>query len=241
MAEAVLVADAVTRLFDENAGVRGVDLDVREGEVHALVGLNGAGKSTLMRLLLGMLRPQSGTVRLDGHDLRSAPLALWATVGHLVEYPLAYPELGARANLVLSARLHGVPPRGVAGVVDGILDEFDLRQFTKRRAGRLSLGNRQRLGLASALQHDPKLIVLDEPTNALDPRGVILLRESLRRRADAGAAVLVSSHHLDEVARIADRITVFNAGRVVGSLDPREVEIERAFFELVLSDDLVRA
>lgn len=241
MAEPLLVADAVTRVFDEDAGVRGVDLDVREGEVHALVGLNGAGKSTLMRLLLGMLRPQSGTVRLAGRDLRSAPPALWASVGHLVEYPLAYPELGARANLVLGARLHNVPRHRVDGVVDAIIDEFDLRAYSRRRAGRLSLGNRQRLGLASALQHDPKLIVLDEPTNALDPRGVILLRESLRRRADSGAAVLVSSHHLDEVARIADRITVLNAGRVVGSLDPHGAEIERAFFESVLADDLVRA
>lgn len=241
MAESVLVAEGLTRLFADEAGVRDVDLDVREGDIHALVGLNGAGKSTLMRLLVGMLRPQSGTVRLAGHELGSAPRSLWSTVGHLVEYPLAYPELSTRANLSLGARLHGVPPRDVARVVGSVLDEFALGGYAARRATRLSLGNRQRLGLASALQHDPTLIVLDEPTNALDPRGVILLRESLRRRADAGAAVLVSSHHLDEVARIADRITVVNAGRVVGGLDPRSVDIERHFFDLVLADDLARS
>jgi ABC-2 type transport system ATP-binding protein len=101
----------------------------------------------------------------------------------------------------------------------------------------LSLGNRQRLGLASALQHGPRIIVLDEPTNALDPAGVILLREALLQRAAAGAGILVSSHHLDEVARIADRISVINQGRLIGFLDPHGVDIERSFFGLVLADD----
>ena len=100
-------------------------------------------------------------------------------------------------------------------------------------ARRMSLGNKQRLGLAAALQHDPDLIVLDEPTNALDPSGVILLREALLRRAAAGAGVLVSSHHLDEVARIATRISVIADGRMIGTLDPDGVDIERAFFALV--------
>jgi ABC-2 type transport system ATP-binding protein len=105
------------------------------------------------------------------------------------------------------------------------------------RARRLSLGNRQRLGLAAALQHHPDAIVLDEPTNGLDPAGVILLREALVRRAAAGAGVLVSSHHLDEVARIAQRITVINSGRVIGTLDPHGIDIERSFFKLVHTDD----
>ncbi len=241
MLEPALAAVGLVRTFDEGAGIRGVDIDVLPGEVHALVGLNGAGKSTLMRLLLGMIRPHAGTVTLCGHDFASAPPELWAGVGHLVEYPLAYAELTARANLALGARLHGVS-RGAAGpMVEAALTELNLGAYAGRRAGRLSLGNRQRLGLASALQHDPRVIVLDEPTNSLDPSGVILLREALRRRADAGAAVFVSSHHLDEVARIAHRITVLNAGRVIGSLDPDGVDLERAFFELVRADDEVAA
>ncbi|MGV8895069.1 MAG: ABC transporter ATP-binding protein [Rhodoglobus sp.] len=239
MVDVTLSARRLERTFDEGAGIRGVDLDVLPGEVHALVGLNGAGKTTLMRLLLGMLRPTIGTVSLGGHPLESAPPELWAAVGHLVENPLAYAELTARANLLLGARLHGVAPAAVATMVAAILVELNLGAYAERRAGRLSLGNRQRLGLASALQHAPSLIVLDEPTNALDPSGVILLRESLRRRADAGAAVLVSSHHLDEVARIAHRITVLNAGRVIGTLDPGGTDLERAFFELVHADDVV--
>ena len=234
MAENAFEGRGLARLFDEGAGIRRVDITVKPGEIHALVGLNGAGKSTLMRLLLGMLRPTAGTVTIEGQDLGHAD---WAAVGHLVEYPLAYGELTARQNLVLGARLHHVPVKRIAPMVETIMAELNLAQYANRRSGKLSLGNRQRLGLASALQHDPRIVVLDEPTNSLDPSGVILLREALLKRAGEGAGVLVSSHHLDEVARIADRISVLNQGRIIGSLNPRGVDIERSFFDLVLTDD----
>ena len=227
-------ARGLTREFGGGAGVRDVDLDVEAGEIHALVGLNGAGKTTLMRLLLGMLRPDAGTVRIDGAP---AEPAVWSRVGHLVESPFAYGELDGRTNLVLAARLHGVTADETRPMVDTILSELNLGRYATVLARRLSLGNRQRLGLAAALQHDPNVIVLDEPTNALDPAGVILLREALLRRAGAGAGVLVSSHHLDEVARVSHRITVINAGRVIGTLDPHGVDIERSFFALVHADD----
>jgi ABC-2 type transport system ATP-binding protein len=124
-----------------------------------------------------------------------------------------------------------------AGAVGDALAELGLESLATRRARALSLGNRQRLGLAAVLLHGPRLIVLDEPTNALDPRGVILLRESLLRRAAEGSGVLVSSHHLDEVARIADRISVLNAGRLIGTLAPGRADLERAFFDAVYADD----
>ncbi|WP_350275655.1 ABC transporter ATP-binding protein [Kribbella sp. HUAS MG21] len=233
MTEPALDARGLVRGFDDGTGVRGVDLQIAPGEIHALVGLNGAGKTTLMRLLLGILKPTSGAVTIHGRSLDRTD---WSTAGHLIDHPLAYRELTCRQNLVLGARLHGVPPARIPGIVDAAVAELQLTQYADRRAGKLSLGNKQRLGLASALQHHPRLIVLDEPTNALDPAGVILLREALLRRAAAGAALLVSSHHLDEVARIGDRISVMNAGRIIGALDPHGVDIERSFFELVHSD-----
>jgi ABC-2 type transport system ATP-binding protein len=233
-----IVLSGVTRRFEGGAGVFDLQLDVRAGEIHALVGLNGAGKSTLMRLILGMLRPDSGTVRIDGREVERAH---WERVGHLVEYPLAYGELDARANLVLSARLHGVPVARIPSTVDEAMTELGVTRYASVKARRLSLGNRQRVGLAAALQHHPDVIVVDEPTNGLDPSGVIAFREALLRRAGAGAAVLVSSHHLDEVARVADRISVINAGRLIGSLDPHGVDIERSFFTLVHADDVARA
>lgn len=230
-----LVAASVTRVFANGDGVFDIDLRIVPHQIIALVGLNGAGKSTLMRVLLGMLRPDRGDVQLDGYPLTKAPRVAWATVGHLVEYPLAYPELSVHRNLQVSARLRRV--MDVDSAVRKIIGEFALEPYVDRRVGALSLGNKQRVGLAAALQHDPAVIVLDEPTNSLDPAGVIRLRESLLRRAHNGAAILVSSHHLDEVARIADRIVVMNAGRLIGDLDPTATEIEHAFFETVRLDD----
>lgn len=231
----------LTREFDGGVGVRGLDVAVAAGEVHALVGLNGAGKTTLMRLLLGMLSPDSGTVKVEGRDIRDVDPEIWARVGHLVDQPFAYPELDVRSNLTVAARLRGVPAARVADTVERAITELELERYGRIRARVLSRGNLQRVGLACALQHDPGLLILDEPTIALDPKGVILLRESLLRRAAKGAAILVSSHHLDEVARIANRITVINRGRIVGTLDPRGVDIERAFFALVEHDELDHA
>jgi len=236
-----LEARALGREFRGGAGVHGVDLEVAPGEVHAIVGLNGAGKTTLMRLLLGMLRLDHGEVRIEGVDVRNAGPETWCRVGHLVDHPLAYAELSARANLRAAARLHGLGRQEAAAAVDAVVAEFDLARYADVRASRLSLGNRQRVGLAAALLHGPHVIVLDEPTSALDPSGVILLRESLLRRVGAGAGVLVSSHHLDEVARIADRITIINDGRAIGTLDPSGTDLERAFFAAVHDDDRSRS
>jgi ABC-2 type transport system ATP-binding protein len=228
-----LVLEDVRKVFPNGDGVHGISLTVEPGQIHAIVGLNGAGKSTLMRLALGMTRPDAGEISVGGIPISSAPPTIWARVGHLVEYPFAYPELTVRQNLVLSARLHGVAGDHVAQCVDAVLAELDLGRYESRRARALSLGNKQRVGLASAVQHDSDLIVLDEPSNALDPSGVILLRAALETRAAEGTGVLVSSHHLDEVARMAHRITVINNGRVVGDIAPDGIDIERTFFDIV--------
>jgi ABC-2 type transport system ATP-binding protein len=232
-----LVVRGVSRSFRGGAGIHDVDLTVEAGQIHAIVGLNGAGKTTLMRVAFGMLRADSGTVTLDGFDLRAAPRELWTGVGHLIEHPLAYGELTGRDNLLLAARLHGAGRRAPA-MVDAAIAEFGLEQYRGIRVRAMSLGNKHRVGLAAALQHDPGIVVLDEPTNALDPAGVIRLREALERRAAAGAGILVSSHHLDEVSRIADVITVINRGRVIGTLPAGGAELERAFFDILHRDDL---
>jgi ABC-2 type transport system ATP-binding protein len=233
MTDERLRLSGVSRTYGGGSGVHGLDLTVSAGEIHALVGLNGAGKSTLMKMVVGMLRPSSGIIEVLGQDVATMRNENWLNVGALIENPLAYGELDGRTNLCLAARLHGVPKRAVPAIVATIVDELDLSRYTTVRAAKMSLGNKQRLGLAAALQHHPKLIVLDEPTNALDPSGVILLREALLRRVVAGAGILVSSHHLDEVARIATRISVLVEGRLVGTLDPAGIDIERAFFAMV--------
>jgi ABC-2 type transport system ATP-binding protein len=232
-----MALSGVSRTFAGGVGVHGVDLDIAPGQVHALVGLNGAGKSTLMKVLLGMLRPTSGSARIAGVPVRSVGPGVWSRVGHLVEGPLVYGEFTVRGNLEMSAALHGVPRPRRAALVDRGVVEFGLQPYMHRRARSLSFGNKQRLALAAALHHDPDFVVLDEPTTGLDPAGTILLRERLRRCAGEGAAILISSHHLDEVSRVADRITVINEGRLIGRLEPRGAELEQAFFALVLADD----
>lgn len=234
---AALTVDGLRRSFHGNTALDGLDLDVHAGEVHAVVGLNGAGKTTLFRLLLGMLRPDAGRARVLGVDATDAPRALWRRVGHLVEAPLAYPELTVRENLTAAALLHGMGAAAAEPAVASWVDRLALHPWLDRRASHLSSGNRQRLGLAAALVHGPEVLVLDEPANALDPAGVVLVRDVLRELRSDGVAVLVSSHHLDQLARIADHITVLHRGRCVGSLEPDGVDLERTFFELVHAAD----
>ncbi|GAA3634065.1 hypothetical protein GCM10022200_16600 [Microbacterium awajiense] len=230
----MLELEGVARRFQGGAGVTGLDLRLAPGEIVALVGLNGAGKTTLLRLALGMLRPDHGAVKIDGVPIGRLAADAWRQVGHLIEVPFSYRELTVRQNLEMSANLRGAP----LSIVDRALPAWRLDALADRRAGRLSLGNRQRVGLAAALQHAPRLVLLDEPANALDPAGVLILRDALVARAAAGAAVLVSSHHLDEVARIADRVIVMNRGRLIGELDATGHDLERTFFDRIHADDL---
>ncbi|GIG41240.1 ABC transporter ATP-binding protein [Cellulomonas phragmiteti] len=244
--DVLLDVRAVRRAFADDRAVDGIDLTVRSGEIHAIVGLNGAGKSTLMRLALGMLRPAAGSVHLrlpgtDAVEAWHAPAEVWAAVGHLVETPFAYPELTVTEMVVAAARLRGMPASAAVPAARRVVEALELQRWAHRGTGTLSMGNRQRLGLACAAVHAPRLLVLDEPSTALDPAGVVLVRAWLRRTRDAGSGVLVSSHHLDEVARTADRITVLHRGRVVGGLAPEGVDLERQFFAMVHAADAAAA
>ncbi|WP_368680809.1 ABC transporter ATP-binding protein (plasmid) [Rhodococcus opacus] len=232
----VLQCTRVGKRYGGRRALHEVTVDLRAGEVHALVGLNGAGKTTLMRLMLGMIRADEGTVTVHGHDPFTMSARHWTKVGHLIEMPLAYPELTVVENLRIAGRLAGLSPAAARAAADRYTTELVLASWAHTRARKLSLGNRQRLGLAAALIAEPDLLILDEPTNALDPAGIMLVRELLRRTRSAGAATLVSSHHLDEVARVADRITVINEGRLIGTLAPTGIDLERRFFELVYAD-----
>jgi ABC-2 type transport system ATP-binding protein len=239
MAEAApaLETRSIVRTFGTERAIDGIDLDVHGGEIHAIVGLNGAGKTTLMRMLLGMAQPTAGRALVAGHDAHSAPPDVWRTVGYLIETPFTYPELTVRENLYAAALLHGVERGDITVESDRVIEMFELSHWEHRRSRTLSLGNRQRLGLAAAMVHDPTILILDEPANALDPAGVVRIREVLRTSAAKGAAILVSSHHLDQLARVADRITILHRGRSVGALDPAGIDLEQQFFDRILAVD----
>ncbi len=225
-------ASGLARAFDTVAAVDGLDLDVAAGQVHALVGLNGAGKSTLMRLLVGLLKPDSGSAELWGVPAWRAPASVRARIGY-VGGGRSYAELTVAEHLTWSARLHGCRRLDAKRRASDQIDRLALRPWASKPTRTLSSGNRQRLAVAAALVHDPDLMILDEPTNALDPAGVIELRRIIADCAQQGAAVFVSSHHLDEMARLATTISVMHDGRIVGTLPPDGIDLERQFFRTV--------
>ena len=230
-----LALRAVTRSLRARRVLSGLDLVVHLGECHALAGLNGAGKTTALRIALGMLRPDSGTVEVLGRKTPSASHDIWRSVGHLVETPFSYPELTARQNIIASAILHGHDPATLASGIAELAGRLGLTDWLDVPARRLSLGTRQKVGLVAAMAHRPRLLILDEPTNALDPLAIAGLRGLITDLTHDGTAVLVTSHHFDELARIAHRVDVLHAGHVVDSLRPDGPDLEARFFETVLA------
>ncbi|MEU0878004.1 ABC transporter ATP-binding protein [Lentzea sp. NPDC005914] len=206
-------ARRLTKRYGDIAVVDDLSLEIAPGEIYALLGLNGAGKTTTIRMLLGMVRPTSGEATVLGTTLRPGVHTVWSRVGYLVETPAAYPELTVAENLAVAARLRGLRARRH---VDDVIDRLRLTPYARQRAGTLSLGNAQRLGLAKALLHKPELLILDEPANGLDPAGVAEIRDLvLELSREHGVTVLVSSHILTEVARLATRVGIIDRGRLV--------------------------
>lgn len=214
--DTVITTERLTKKYGDQLAVDQMHLTVGRGEIYAFLGLNGAGKSTTIRMILGMIHPTEGHVRVLGRRVGAGASDLWRRVGHLVDAASAYPDLTVRENLEIARRLH--PGVGRARV-DEVIDQLRIRPYADRRASHLSMGNLQRLALARALLHEPELLVLDEPASALDPAGVIEIRQLLRSIAARGATVFLSSHHLTEVERVADRVGIIHRGRLVEELD----------------------
>jgi ABC-2 type transport system ATP-binding protein len=203
----VISTSGLTRRFGDVVALRDLDLEIEGGGVIGLVGPNGSGKSTLIRLLLGLIRPTSGSATVFGAPI-SHPLAYAARVGALVEGPAFVPTLSARTNLRSLARLRGI----TNARVEEVLEVVGLADRSKEPAKRFSLGMKQRLGIAAALLPDPELLVLDEPTNGLDPAGIVEMRTLLRCLGDEGRTVVVSSHLLSEIEAACDALTVIRSG-----------------------------
>jgi len=209
----------LTRHFEEVAAVDAVDLAVPRGSVYGFLGPNGAGKSTTIRMLLGLLRPSAGSISIFGRPFPRHRQTQLRRVGAMVEAPSVYQHLTGRENLAVTARLRG----GIdAAMIDRALDDVDLLHAADRCVRAYSLGMTQRLGIALALLDDPDLLILDEPTNGLDPAGMHDIRTLIRNLPEqAGVTVFLSSHLLDEVERVASHVGVIRSGRLIfqGSTD----------------------
>jgi ABC-2 type transport system ATP-binding protein len=201
--------EGLTKRYGHITAVDGVSLTVRPGEIYGFLGPNGAGKTTTLRILLGLVRPTAGTARVFG-AVPGAPQHL-ASVGALIEGPGFYPYLSGRDNLRVLSR-YGATGEGR---IDTVLDLVDLGGRAGDKFGTYSMGMKQRLGVAAALLKDPRLLILDEPTNGLDPAGMADMRTLVRRLGTAGTTVMLSSHLLGEVQQICDRVGVVANGRLV--------------------------
>jgi len=208
-------ARGITKSFGEVVALDGVDLDVPVGQVHGLVGPNGAGKTTLLGLLLGLAVADGGRLEMLGAPV-GRRLAVPDGVAGFVDGPGLYPTLTARKNLAALASLRGYDDRP-ATAVEEVLDEVGLRDVADDRVGGFSLGMRQRLGLAAALLTKPRLLVLDEPANGLDPAGKRQVHRVITRLAADGAAVVLSSHRMDDLTELCSEVTILSTGRVLFS------------------------
>jgi ABC-2 type transport system ATP-binding protein len=222
MSSFAIETNQLTKRYRDVLAVDAVDLRVKRGEIYGFLGLNGAGKTTTIRALLGLILPSAGSVRVLDQAVGPNGRGPWAKVGHLVESPSAYPELSVRENLELARRLHSLrDPRATTRAIE----RLGIGSYAERKAGTLSTGNLQRLGLARALLHEPELLILDEPANGLDPAGVVEIRELLAALAgEKGVTVFMSSHILTEVDRLATRIGIIHRGRLIEELDTEALE-----------------
>jgi ABC-2 type transport system ATP-binding protein len=193
---------------------------VNAGEIYGFVGLNGAGKTTMIRMLLGMIRPTGGSAFLFGHEVKSG-IRVWQDVGYLVEIPYSYPNLSVYENLEIYFRLRHLPEKRC---IDKVLDLLQLNRYKGVKSKHLSTGNQQRLGLAKALMHEPRLLLLDEPINGLDPSGIVEIRELLKDLSSHGITIFLSSHILSEISKLAHKIGIIHEGILIRELSNTDLE-----------------
>ena len=228
MSDYILEVKGLTKKFKNQIAVNNVSISIREGSVYGLLGPNGAGKSTILKMITGIMKPSSGEILFEDH--------LWTRkdlkdIGALIEEPAIYPNLTAKENLEVASTLYGLPKKRV----EEVLDIIGLRQGGKKKVRNFSLGMKQRLGLGMAIINNPKLLILDEPTNGLDPIGIEELRELIRSFPAMGITVILSSHILSEVAQVADKVGIISNGIVGydGEIS-KEDDLENLFPELFI-------
>ena len=200
------------RFSDGNPVLKGIDLKVPEGSIYGFLGPNGAGKTTTMKLVLGLLKKQEGGISVFGRELEKERIQILQDVGSLVEAPSLYGHLSARDNLRIWCNVYGCD----TSRIDEVLKLVDLDYTAKKKSRKFSLGMKQRLSIAVALLHEPKLLVLDEPTNGLDPNGILEMRELLKRiNKETGVTIFISSHLLSEIEKLVNHVGIIHRGEMI--------------------------
>jgi sodium transport system ATP-binding protein len=236
----VIEAAQLSKHFGAIAAVRGVSLSAADARITGLIGPNGAGKSTTLRMLYTVLRPDGGDALIDGHSAVHTPLAAARRLGVLTHGAGIYPNLTARENILYFGALHGLARAAARRRAQELIELLEMQEFAERRAKGFSQGQRLKTALARALVHNPRNLILDEPTNGLDVMAVRALRALLRRLRDAGHCVLLSSHVMHEVSELCDELVVIADGTVIAQGTPEAIRartgtgvLEDAFVQLV--------
>jgi ABC-2 type transport system ATP-binding protein len=218
---ALISTTNLIKRYGDKAAVNNVSFDVYRGEVFGFLGPNGAGKTTTIKMIVGLLRPTSGSVRVAGHDVQSEAIQAKAASGYVPDTPNLYPKLSGRELLRFVGDLYEVDRPTVERRIDEFMKLFELEQAADDAIDSYSHGMQQKTALAAALMHDPQVLVLDEPTVGLDPRSARLIKDLLRQMADRGSAIFLSTHILEIAERMCDRIGIINKGELIaiGSMD----------------------
>ncbi len=237
---ALIEANRLTKKFGEKLAVDDASFKVQGGEIFGFLGPNGAGKTTTLKMLVGLLKPTSGTARIAGFDIQAQPLQAKASSGYVPDEPNLYAKLSARELLRFVGDLYQLEPAQVARRTDELLRLFDLTAAGDDMIESYSHGMQQKTSLAAALLHDPPVLILDEPTVGLDPKSARLIKDILRQIAERGAAIMLSTHILEIAERMCDRIAIINQGKLIAigtleelrTLGKGETSLEDIFLEL---------
>ena len=213
----------LSKKYGKTLVVDDLNLSISTGEIVGFLGLNGAGKTTTMRMLLGLIKPTSGECYIQGNKIDQYNLEVRNEIGYIIETPYSYPDLTVQENLEIVSTLRGIRNKDA---IDWVTEKLKLDQYKDKQVKHLSLGNVARLGIAKAIIHKPKILILDEPTNGLDPFGVIEVRELLKELANnLGTTVLISSHKLEEISKVATRIVIIHGGRLIREVESKELDL----------------
>ncbi len=215
--ETIIKTTDLNKKYGSFTAVKSLDLDINPGEIYGFIGLNGAGKTTTIRMLLGLINPTKGVIELFGEKIGFHSPTIWSKIGFLVEKATAYPELTVKENLEISRKLYRINDK--SRVLE-VMDKLKLIRYKDRKAKHLSRGNHQRLAVAKAILHQPKLLVLDEPTNGLDPAGIVEIRNFLKHLSEKeSVTTFISSHILGEIYRFTSRIGIIHEGMMIEEMD----------------------
>jgi sodium transport system ATP-binding protein len=240
----MIQVEGLSKSFGKVKAVQNVSFSASNGQITGLLGPNGAGKSTTLRMLYTLLKPDSGTAQIDGFEVTKAPLEVQAHIGVLSDAQGLYPRLTTRENIRYFGHLHGLSGEALERQIDQLLVMLDMQPIADRKTEGFSTGERLKVAIARALVHDPRNVLLDEPTNGLDVKSTRAMRQFIRRLRETGKCILLTSHIMQEVAALCDHIVIISGGIVSAQGSPAELlrrtgkdNLEDAFIEVIGSEE----